>query len=150
MQNKINITFPDQSERQFDYETSGYEIANSISQGLAKQAILIELDGNLKDLSFPIKTDSKIKIIKKDADEALEVIRHDCAHVMAEAVQELFPGTQVTIGPAIENGFYYDFSFKVPFNERDLEKVEKKMAQIVDENQSFIMEEWKRSPPAAG
>ena len=145
MQNKINITFPDQSERQFDYETTGYEIASSISKGLAKQAILIELDGNVKDLSFPVKTDSKIKILKKDADEALEVIRHDCAHVMAEAVQKLFPGTQVTIGPPIENGFYYDFSFKVPFSDQDLEKVEKKMAQIIDENQSFVREEWKRS-----
>ena len=124
MQNKINITFPDGSVKQYDSETSGYEIANSISERLAKQAILIELDGALRDLAFPIKTDSEIKILKKDDNRALEVIRHDCAHVMAEAVQELYPGTQVTIGPAIEDGFYYDFSFKVPFNEQDLKKVE--------------------------
>ena len=145
MQNKINITFPDGSVKQYDSETSGYEIANSISERLAKQAILIELDGALRDLAFPIKTDSEIKILKKDDNRALEVIRHDCAHVMAEAVQELYPGTQVTIGPAIEDGFYYDFSFKVPFNEQDLKKVETKMSEIIDNSHPFLREVWKRS-----
>ena len=91
------------------------QIAESISSGLAKQSIVIELNGKLRDLSYPIIEDSELKILKKDADIALEIIRHDCAHVMAEAVQELFPETQITIGPAIDNGFYYDFSFKKPF-----------------------------------
>ena len=120
------------------------EIAEGISSGLAKQSIIIELNGKLRDLSFPINEDSNLKILKKDADIALEIIRHDCAHVMAEAVQALFPGTQVTIGPAIDNGFYYDFSFKKPFLSEDLEKVENKMIEIIDKGFPFVREVWSR------
>ena len=120
------------------------QIAEGISSGLAKQAILIELNGELRDLSYPINEDSTLKILKKDADEALELIRHDCAHVMAEAVQELFPGTQVTIGPAIDNGFYYDFSREQAFTLDDLEKIEKKMHEIIDRGDSFVREIWSR------
>ena len=107
---------------------TGLNIAEGISSGLAKQSILVELNGKLRDLSYPIIKDSTIKILKKDSEEALELIRHDCAHVMAEAVQDLYPNTQVTIGPAIKNGFYYDFSRKTPFTLDDLEKIEKKNA----------------------
>jgi len=109
MPNTINITLPDGTVLKKPLGTTGMEIAEGISSGLAKQSILVELNGELRDLSYPINEDSSLKILKKDAEEALELIRHDCAHVMAEAVQELYPGTQVTIGPAIENGFYYDF-----------------------------------------
>ncbi|MBI65587.1 MAG: threonine--tRNA ligase [Candidatus Marinimicrobia bacterium] len=141
---KILITFPDGNKQKFDRGITGYEIAKTISHGLAKQAILIELDGELRDLSFQIHKDSKISIIKKDSDIALEIIRHDCAHVMAEAVQSLFPGTKITIGPAIENGFYYDFSRKDPFTNEDLNKIEKKMHEIIDKGETLHREVWNR------
>ena len=123
---------------------TGMDIAKGISSGLAKQSILVELNGQLRDLSYPIIEDSDIKILKKDSEEALELIRHDCAHIMAEAVQELYPGTQVTIGPAIENGFYYDFSKEDPFILDDLEKIEKRMCEIIDRGDSFVREVWSR------
>jgi len=140
----IKITLPDGTVLDKNAGITGMEIAESISSGLAKQSIVVELNGNLRDLSFPINTDSELKILKKDSDVALEIIRHDCAHIMAEAVQELFPGTQVTIGPAIDNGFYYDFSFKKPFISEDLEKIENKMKEIVDKGMSFVREVWNR------
>ena len=115
MSEKINITFPDGNTRSIDKGTVGQSIAESISKSLAKEAIAIDINGKLCDLSYSIDHDTTISIIKRDDDQALELIRHDCAHVMAESVQELFPGTQVTIGPAIENGFYYDFARDTPF-----------------------------------
>ena len=141
----INITLPDGTILEKPIGTTGMDIAEGISSGLAKQAILVELNGQLRDLSFEIYEDSEIKIIKKDADIALEIIRHDCAHVMAEAVQELFPGTKITIGPAIENGFYYDFSRKEQFTLEDLEKIEKKMHQIIDKGETLKREVWSRN-----
>ena len=141
----VKITLPDGTVLNKHSGVTGMEIAQSISNGLAKQSIVIELNGKLRDLSFPINEDSELKILKKDADIALEIIRHDCAHVMAEAVQELFPDTQITIGPAIDNGFYYDFSFKKPFISDDLEKIEKKMLQIIEKSMPFTREVWDRS-----
>ena len=141
---QIKITLPDGTVLDKPIGTTGMQIAEGISSGLAKQAILIELNGELRDLSYPINEDSSLNILKKDADEALELIRHDCAHVMAEAVQELFPGTQVTIGPAIDNGFYYDFSREQAFTLDDLEKIEKKMRQIIELGRPFEREVWNR------
>tara|TARA_Y100001970_G_scaffold254921_1_gene331146 strand:+ start:1352 stop:3319 length:1968 start_codon:yes stop_codon:yes gene_type:complete len=140
----INITLPDGTILEKSIGTTGMEIAEGISSGLAKQSILVELDGVLRDLSYPINEDVNLKILKKDSEEALELIRHDCAHVMAEAVQELYPGTQVTIGPAIENGFYYDFSRETPFTIDDLDKIEKKMHEIIDRGDEFVREVWNR------
>ena len=140
----IKITLPDGTVLNKNAGITGMEIAEGISSGLAKQSIVIELDGKLRDLSFPITKDSEIKILKKDSDVALEIIRHDCAHVMAEAVQSLYPGTQVTIGPAIEHGFYYDFARDKPFTVDDLEKIEKKMHQIIDDGIEFKREVWNR------
>ena len=144
MKEKINITLPDGSKKEFSKGITGYDIALNISEGLAKQAILVEINGQLRDLSYPITEDSDLKILKKDADIALEIIRHDCAHVMAEAVQFLFPGTQITIGPAIENGFYYDFAAENPFTMEDLEKIEKKMHEIIDKGETLTREIWSR------
>jgi len=140
----VKITLPDATVLQKPVGITGMDIAKGISEGLAKQSILIELNGQLRDLSFPINEDSEIKILKKDANIALEIIRHDCAHVMAEAVQELFPGTQVTIGPAIEHGFYYDFAFSKPFLSEDLVKIEQKMIEIIDRGLPFEREVWNR------
>ena len=140
----INITLPDGTILEKPSGTTGLEIAEGISSGLAKQSILVEVNGELRDLTYPILEDSTLKILKKDADEALELIRHDCAHVMAEAVQTLFPGTQVTIGPAIDNGFYYDFSREDAFTLDDLEKIEKKMHEIIDLGLPFEREVWDR------
>ncbi len=141
---EIKITFPDGNSVKKPYGITGLSIAKDISNSLAKQSVAIEINNELKDLSYPIITDASIKIIKRDSDEALELIRHDCAHVMAEAVQKLFPGTQVTIGPAIEYGFYYDFAFEKPFSEDDLEKIEKEMNRIIDEGLPFEREVWNR------
>src|SRR5215468_10610597 len=105
----IALTFPDGSARQYQPGLTGAELAGSISKSLAKKAVAISLGGVLADLSDPISADARVKILTRDDPESLELIRHDAAHVMAEAVQDLFPGTQVTIGPVIENGFYYDF-----------------------------------------
>ena len=141
---KIIITFPDGKKQEYKSGITGLEIAQSISLGLAKEAILVEIDGKLCDLSLAIFKNSKISIIKKDSDIALDIIRHDCAHVMAEAVQELYPGTKITIGPAIENGFYYDFSTKVPFTIDDLGKIEEKMHEIINKGEALTREVWSR------
>ena len=127
----ISLTFPDGSVRQFEPGTSGRDVAGSIAKSLQKKAVAIMLDGALADLSDPIDADAEFKIITRDDADALELIRHDCAHVMAEAVQELWPGTQVTIGPVIENGFYYDFARNEPFTPEDLPVIEKKMREII-------------------
>ena len=146
MSNKnIKITLPDGTVLEKVFGTTGYDIAMGISESLAKQSIAVEVNDELKDLSYPIEQDSSLKILKKDADCALELIRHDCAHVMAEAVQELYPGTQVTIGPAIENGFYYDFARDKSFTLDDLQKIENKMHEIIDAETPFKREVWDRN-----
>ena len=142
--NKIIISFPDGNTKICDSGITGYDIAYEISPALAEQAIAVLINDIIKDLSYPIIEDARINILKRSAQEALELIRHDCAHVMAEAVQILFPGTQVTIGPAIENGFYYDFSREKPFTIDDLDVIEKKMYEIIDAATPFIREVWDR------
>ena len=147
----VAITLPDGAVRQFENAVTGIEVATSISEGLAKKAMAVKVNGEAWDLSRPITEDAEVAIIVRDkADpEALEIIRHDCAHVLAEAVQELFPGTQVSIGPAIENGFYYDFYRDEPFRPEDLETIEAKMAEIIDRGESFTREVWDRETAIA-
>jgi threonyl-tRNA synthetase len=128
----IDLKFPDGAVRQYPADATGRDVATSISPSLAKKAALIELDGKLLDLDAPIGGSGALKIIMRDSPEALDTLRHDASHVMAEAVQQLFPGTQVTIGPAIEDGFYYDFARDEPFSTDDFAKIEKRMAEIVD------------------
>ncbi len=140
----ITITLLDGNTLEFPAGTTTLEVAQSISKSLAKDAIAVDLDNQLHDLSFTLEQNCKMNIIKREDDRALELIRHDAAHVMAEAVQDLFPGTQVTIGPAIENGFYYDFYREEPFSAEDLPKIEKKMRQIIKQNQPFTREIWSR------
>jgi threonyl-tRNA synthetase len=132
--------------KKIDFEKSinGFELTKKISKSLEKVALIMEVDGELKDLSHQITKDSKVKIITPKDQEGLEVIRHDTAHILAMSVQELYPGTQVTIGPVIDNGFYYDFSRKEPFTEEDLKKIEKKMTEIVDRDEKTYREVWKR------
>ncbi len=142
--NMVQITLPDGAVRAYDSGVTGMDIAESISKSLAKAVIAIEIDGELSDLSLPIEKDASISLIKREDDKALEMIRHDCAHVMAEAVQTLFPGTQVTIGPAIENGFYYDFARNEPFSTEDFDAIEKQMRKIVERNSKFVREVWPR------
>ena len=138
------ITLPDGNNLTFPDKVTGLDVAEKISKSLAKQAMIISVDGELKDLDFLIKKDCSIKIYTSKNPEGLETIRHDTAHILAMAVQELFPGTQVTIGPVIENGFYYDFARKVPFTKDDLEKIENKMKEIVDRNEITKREVWER------
>ncbi len=140
-----NITLPDGKKINFEKSISGFEVAEKISKSLSKQALLISVDGELKDLNHNISKDSSIKIFTSKDKEGLETIRHDTAHILAMAVQELFPGTQVTIGPVIEDGFYYDFARKEPFTTEDLEKIENKMKEIVDRDEKTYREVWKRN-----
>ncbi len=140
----INVIFPDGSKKQFDKNITGFEIAESISKSLAKAAMVVEIDGKLTDLSMPITTDCNFRILTDKDPEVLEIIRHDAAHIIAEAAKEIFPGIQVTIGPAIKDGFYYDFAKDTPFTTADLEKIEAKMRHIVKRNEKFIREEWDR------
>jgi threonyl-tRNA synthetase len=139
------ITLPDGNNLTFPDKVTGLDVAEKISKSLAKQAMVISVDGDLKDLDFLIEKDCSIKIFTSKNPEGLETIRHDTAHILAMAVQELFPGTQVTIGPVIENGFYYDFARKEPFTEDDLEKIENKMKEIVDRNEITKREVWDRN-----
>lgn len=145
----VNLTFPDGSQREYEVGVSGADIAAGISKSLAKKAVAMKLDGELVDLAEAINEDAAIEIVTRADDAALELIRHDCAHVMAEAVQELFPGTQVTIGPVIENGFYYDFARNEPFTVEDLELIEKKMREIIGRNKPFTKEVWSRNETKA-
>jgi threonyl-tRNA synthetase len=140
----IHLTFPDNSVRDFAPGVTGREIAEGISKSLAKKAVAMALDGKLADLADPISKDARIEIVTRVDPRALELIRHDAAHVMAEAVQELYPGTQVTIGPVIENGFYYDFFRNQPFTTEDLPAIEAKMREIVKRNVPFTKEVWPR------
>ena len=141
---EVTITFPDGKARKVASGTTGLEIAKSISPSLAKRTVAMSLDGALADLADPITKDASIKFVSRTDPEALELIRHDAAHVMAEAVQALWPGTQVTIGPVIENGFFYDFAKAEPFEPDDIPRIEKKMAEIIARNAPFTKEFWSR------
>jgi threonyl-tRNA synthetase len=145
----INVTFPDGSKKQFEKGIIGYEIAASISSSLAKAAMVVEVDGVLTDLSVPIQTDCNFRILTEKDPEVLDIIRHDTAHIIAEAAKEIFPEIQVTIGPAIKDGFYYDFAKDTPFTTADLEKIEAKMRHIVKRNEKFVREEMDRDDAIA-
>ncbi len=140
----ITLTFPDGAKRTVAAGTTGLDVAKSIAPSLAKRTVAMTLDGVLADVADPITQDAKIKFVSRTDPEALELIRHDCAHVLAEAVQDLWPGTQVTIGPVIENGFYYDFHKAEPFVPDDLAKIEKRMREIIAKNAPFTKELWSR------
>ena len=135
---------PDGSARQYDAATTGADIAAGIGAGLAKAAVAVRVDGELRDLTRPIDRDAAVEIVTRDSDDGLELLRHDAAHVLAEAVKELWPETQVTIGPAIDNGFYYDFARDEPFTDEDLAVIEKRMREIVDRDETIEREVWKR------
>tara|TARA_B100000941_G_scaffold71091_1_gene48252 strand:+ start:852 stop:2768 length:1917 start_codon:yes stop_codon:yes gene_type:complete len=139
-----NIKLPDGKKINFPNSVNGIQIANKISNSLSKDALIMEVNGELKDLNYLIETDATVKIFTSKNKEGLETIRHDTAHILAMAVQELFPHTQVTIGPVIENGFYYDFARKEPFTESDLKKIENRMIEIVDRNEETKREVWDR------
>ena len=139
-----NIKLPDGKKIEFSKSITGLEIAKKVSSSLAKEALIISVNGILKDLNHEINSDSEVKILTSKDKDGLDTIRHDTAHILAMAVQELFPKTQVTIGPTIENGFYYDFSRKEPFTESDLKKIEIKMSEIVDRNEKTYREVWSR------
>ena len=143
------IKLPDGKNLKFSKGVTGLEIAEKISKSLSKAALIISVDGVQKDLSYKIENDCDIKIFTSKDHEGVETIRHDTAHILAMAVQELFPGTQVTIGPVIENGFYYDFARKEPFTEDDLNEIENKMKDIVDRNVPTTREVWKRDKAVA-
>ena len=138
------IQLPDGSERQFDDAVTGHDIAASIGEGLLRAAVAVRVNGDLWDLTRDIDNDASVEIVTRDSEDGLELLRHDAAHVMAEAVKELWPETQVTIGPAIENGFYYDFAREEPFTEDDLEVIEARMKEIVDRDETIEREVWDR------
>jgi threonyl-tRNA synthetase len=140
----VTITLPDGSERRFDGPVTGADVARAIGPGLAKAALAIKVDGELRDLSRKIDRDAKIEIVTREHRDALELLRHDCAHVLAEAVQELYPGTQITFGPATETGLYYDFVREAPFTPDDFPKIEAKMAEIVDRDEKIVRAIWDR------
>jgi threonyl-tRNA synthetase len=140
----VALTFPDGARREYPDNITGLEIAKGISPSLAKRTVAMALDGTLADLGDKISKDAKIEFVSREDPRALELIRHDAAHVMAEAVQSLWPGTQVTIGPVIENGFYYDFFRNEPFTPEDFSAIEKKMREIIARDAAFTKEEWSR------
>ena len=145
----VAITLPDGSIKKFDSTVTGAEIAAAIGPGLARDALAIRLDGELKDLGAVVERDARVEVVtRKDAD-ALELLRHDAAHVMAEAVKELYPETQVTIGPAIEDGFYYDFARQTPFTPEDLERIEARMREVVERDEPIAREVWDRGEAIA-
>ncbi len=144
MSQSVSLTFPDGSVRDYDAAMTGAALAESISKSLAKKAVAYAVDGTVRDLSDPLQKSGKVEIVTRDDPRALELIRHDAAHVLAEAVQELWPGTQVTIGPVIENGFYYDFARNQPFTPDDFPAIEKKMREIIQRNRPFTKEVWDR------
>ncbi|MBO1904736.1 threonine--tRNA ligase [Microvirga sp. 3-52] len=140
----ITLTFPDGAQRQYESGITGREIVEGIAKSLAKRTVAMALDGTVADLADPITKDAKIEFLNREDPRALELIRHDAAHVLAEAVQELFPGTQVTIGPVIENGFYYDFARNEPFTPEDFPAIEAKMREIIARDKPFTKEVWSR------
>jgi threonyl-tRNA synthetase len=145
----ISVTFPDGASRAYDAGVSGLDIAKAISPSLAKKTVAMMLDGQMVDAATPIQADAKIEFLNRDDPRALELIRHDAAHVLADAVQALYPGTQVTIGPVIENGFYYDFYRETPFTPEDFAAIEKKMREIVAADKPIVREEWSRDEALA-
>ncbi len=140
----VALTFPDGARREYPQGTTGLDIAKGISPSLGRRTVAMALDGHLADLAEPIEKDARIEFISRDDPRALELIRHDAAHVMAEAVQSLWPGTQVTIGPVIDNGFFYDFYRNAPFSPEDLPTIEKKMREIIARDKPFTKEVWPR------
>src|SRR6266545_1351786 len=140
----VALTFPDGACRDYPNGISGLDIAKGISPSLAKRTVAMALDGTLADLSDKIEKDAKIEFRTREDPRSLELIRHDCAHVLAEAVQTLWPGTQVTIGPVIENGFYYDFFRNQPFAPEDFDAIEKKMREIIARDKPFTKDVWSR------
>ena len=145
----ITLTLPDGSTRDVEAPVTGVEFAASISKSLAKKALALKIDGTVVDLATEIDRNCELAVITADDHEGVELMRHDCAHVMAQAVQELFPGTQVTIGPVIEDGFFYDFARETPFSLDDLETIEKRMHDIVGRNEPIIREVWDRAEAIA-
>jgi threonyl-tRNA synthetase len=140
----ISVTFPDGAKRQYPAGTTGRDIAGGISPSLLKRTVAMALDGIVRDLADPITSDARLELLNRDDPRVLELIRHDCAHVLAEAVQALYPGTQVTIGPVIENGFFYDFFRETPFTPEDFAAIEKKMREIIAADAPFTREVWTR------
>ncbi len=138
------ITLPDGSQRSFDHPVTVHDIAAAIGPGLAKAALAGKVDGRLVDTSHAISQDAQLAIVTTKDDEALALLRHDAAHIMAQAVQELYPGTQVTIGPAIEDGFYYDFARDAPFTLDELQTIEARMHEIVKRDLPIVREVWER------
>ncbi|MDO8839561.1 MAG: threonine--tRNA ligase [Parvibaculum sp.] len=145
----IKLKLPDGSVREHEKPLDGLAFAESIAKSLAKKAVAIKLDGEMKDLSTVIDRDAAVEIVTRETADGVDLLRHDASHVMAEAVQELFPGTQVTIGPVIENGFYYDFARVEPFKAEDLEKIEQRMREIVDRDEKITREVWTRDDAVA-
>src|SRR6202020_984671 len=141
---KIAVTFTACARRHYPQNTTGLDIAKGISPSLAKRTVAVVVNGALADLSDPIEHDAKIEFIGREDPRALELIRHDAAHVLAEAVQSLWPGTQVTIGPVIDNGFYYDFFRNQPFTPEDFAAIEKRMREIIARDKPFTKEVWSR------
>ena len=142
--NEIRITLPDGAVRTVTRGTTGADIAASIGAGLAKAALAVKVNGDLKDLDWPIETDARLEIVTRKSEDALDLIRHDTAHLLAQAVQALFPGTQVTIGPNIEDGFYYDFARNEPFTPDDLPRIEAKMRELVQKDLPTRRTVWNR------
>src|SRR5579864_9463731 len=140
----VAVTFPDGAQRNYPRGISGLEVAKAISPSLAKRTVAMAVNGVLADLADPIDHDAKVEFINREDPRALELIRHDAAHVLAEAVQSLWPGTQVTIGPVIENGFYYDFFRNEPFTPEDFPAIEKRMREIIARDRPFTKEVWSR------
>jgi len=145
----ITLTLPDGATQQFDKPLTGIAFAESISKSLAKKALALKINGEAVDLATVIDSDCEIAVLTASDEEGVDLMRHDCAHILAEAVQELFPDTQVTIGPVIENGFYYDFARETPFSLDDLETIEKRMHDIVGRNEPIIREVWDRAEAIA-
>ncbi|MCK4945794.1 MAG: threonine--tRNA ligase [Alphaproteobacteria bacterium] len=143
-ESQVIITLPDGKTLTFEGTVTGFDIAGKIGPGLAKAALAIKLNGEMMDLRHEISSDAKIEIVTRSSPDALELIRHGCAHVLAEAVQQLFLGTQVTIGPNVENGFYYDFARETPFTTDDFFKIEEKMREIISKDEPFVREVWSR------
>ena len=145
----IKVTLPDGSEREYADGASPLDVAESISKSLAKKALAAKVDGEMWDLVRPLEGDANVAIITDRDPEGLELIRHDAAHVLAQAVQELYPDSQVTIGPVIDDGFYYDFAREEPFSTDDFEKIEKKMSEIIDADYPIVREVWDKDEAIA-
>src|SRR3954465_13027993 len=145
----VTLTLPDGSRREFPAPVTGAELAAAIGPGLAKAAVAVRIDGKARDLATVIDRDAAVAIITRDMPEGVEILRHDAAHVMAEAVKELYPETQVTFGPATETGFYYDFARATPFTPDDLERIEERMRDIVRRDEPITREVWDRDKAVA-